>query len=342
VRGIWVVVAALGLGFSSTTAHAQTGDGASRAAARKLGYDGVEAFQAGQFATASQKLEKAYAVLRVPSLGIWSARALVKQGKLIEAADRYVEVLRLPPGGGDPEVQKQAQLDAQSELEETQRLTPTLVVQVEGASEGAVSIKVDGSPLPAQLVGEASPLNPGHHQVVGEWAEKRVTVDVTLPLREQKRITLNFAGKEAVGAGVAPPAGALPSSADGAGATSGQAVADTTTKPGQGRRALAWVVLGGGGVGLALGAVTGALAMQKRGQLDENQGCAEDHVCPRQLSEDVDSLNTMRNVSTVGFIAGGVLASAGVVLLLTAPKQTEAPRAALWLSPTSLGVRGQF
>jgi len=336
-------VVALGLGFGSTTAHAQTGDGASRAAARKLGYDGVEAFQAGQFATASQKLEKAYAVLRVPSLGVWSARALVKQGKLIEAADRYVEVVRLPPGGGDPEVQKQAQLDAQSELEETQRLTPTLVIQVEGASEGAVSIKVDGSPLAAQLVGEASPLNPGHHQVVGEWGEKRVILDVTLALREQKRISLNFSGKEAVGAGVAPAAGALPSSVDGVGAASGQPVTDTTTtKPGQGRRALAWVVLGGGGVGLAVGAVTGALAMSKRGELDRNEDCAEDHVCPRQLSEHVDRLNTMRNVSTVGFIAGGVLASAGVVLLLTAPKQTEAPHAALWLSPTSLGVSGQF
>jgi hypothetical protein len=336
VRGFWVVVVALGLGLGSASAHAQTGESAARAAARKLAYDGVEAFQAGQFETAGQKLEKAFAVLRVPSLGVWSARALVKRNKLIEASDRYVEVMRLPLGAGDPEVQKQARVDAQSELEETQRLTPTLVIHVEGAAAGAVDINVDGSPLASQLVGEASPLNPGHHRVVGDWAGKRVTVDVTLAVREQKQITLNFAGRDAPLATATPAARAETSGRDPGSAS------EQPATPGQGRRTLAWVALGGGGAGLALGAVTGALAMSKRSNLDENPGCADDHVCPRELSESVAGLNTMRTVSTVGFIVGGVLAGTGVVLMLTAPKRTEAPRAALWMSPTSLGLAGQF
>jgi hypothetical protein len=336
---------AVGLGFGSSSARAQTGEDASRAAARKLGYDGVEAFQAGQFAAASQKLEKAFAVLRVPSLGVWSARALVKQDKLIEAADRYVEVVRLPLGAGDLAVQKQAQLDAQSELEETQRLTPSLVIHVEGAAETDVRIQVDGSPLASQLVGEASPLNPGHHQVVGDWAEKRVSVAVTLAPREQKQITLKFSGQASPGATAAPVAGgAEPNGGDTASTGSRQPRADTVARPSQSqaRRTLAWVALGAGGAGLALGAVTGAFAMSKRSSLDENPGCADDHVCPRELSESVNSLNTMRTVSTVGFVAGGVLAGAGVVLMLTAPKRREAPSASLWMSPTSLGLSGQF
>jgi hypothetical protein len=322
-------------------AQAQSGEEASRAAARKLGYDGVEAFQAGQYAIASQKLEKAFAVLRVPSLGVWSARALVKQDKLIEAADRYVEVVRLPLGAGDLAVQKQAQVDAQSELEETQRLTPTLLIRVEGATGGAVSIKVDGAPLASQLVGEAAPFNPGNHQVVGDWAEQRVTAAVTLSPREQKQITLKFGAQGSTRAAASAAAGAEPSGGQAVGGVSEPPAVDTAGSP-PSRRALAWTALGAGGVGLALGAVTGALAVSKRSRLDQNPGCADDHVCPRELSADVDSLNTMRTVSMVGLIAGGVLATAGVVLVLTAPKRPEAPRAALWMSPTSVGLSGQF
>ena len=334
---------AVALGFGSASAQAQTGEDATRAAARKLGYDGVEAFQAGQFAIASQKLEKAFAVLRVPSLGVWSARALAKQDKLVEAADRYVEVVRLPLGAGDLAVQKQAQVDAQSELEETQRLTPTLVIRVEGAEEGSVHIKVDGAPLASQLVGEASPLNPGLHQVVGDWAEKHVTVAVTLARREQKQVTLKFGGQSGPTATAAPAAARVePSSGALPGAASEEPARDTTAQPAQARRTLTWIALGAGGAGLALGAVSGALAISKRSTLDQNPGCADDHVCPRELSGNVNDLNTMRTVSTVGFIAGGVLASAGVVLMLTAPKRTEAPSAALWMSPTSLGLSGQF
>jgi hypothetical protein len=218
-----------------------------------------------------------------------------------------------------------------------------LVIRVEGAAEAGLSIKVDGSPLASQLIGEASPLNPGHHQVVGDWAEKHVTVEVTLAVREQKQITLKFDGQETPGSTTAPAhAGAPPSVAGTARVASESSPADVTANEAPSRRTLAWAALGSGGAALALGAVTGVLAMSKRSELDKNPSCADDHVCPRQLSSSVDGLNTLRTVSTVGFIAGGVLAGAGVVLLLTAPKATEAPRAALFVSPTSLGLAGQF
>jgi len=67
-----------------------------RALRRRLGNAGVEAFQAGEFADASAKLERAYRVIQAPSLGLWLARALVQLGKLVEAQERYVAVGRLP------------------------------------------------------------------------------------------------------------------------------------------------------------------------------------------------------------------------------------------------------
>src|SRR5688572_21582724 len=89
----------------------------TRAAARDLGAEGVEAFQAGNFQAASDKLARAYEILRVPSLGLWSARALAKVGKLVEASERYLDVTRLDASKGDTAVQRQAQTDAAVERE---------------------------------------------------------------------------------------------------------------------------------------------------------------------------------------------------------------------------------
>ena len=78
--GVLLVVSCIGL-LSTRPAWGQGSDEAARAAARLLGTSGVEAFQNGQYAAATESLEKAYQVLRAPSLGLWSARALAKDGQ---------------------------------------------------------------------------------------------------------------------------------------------------------------------------------------------------------------------------------------------------------------------
>ena len=60
----------------SAHAAADEADSATRDAARGLGLSGVEAYQAGDYDVASNRLEKAYSLINVPSLGLWSARAL--------------------------------------------------------------------------------------------------------------------------------------------------------------------------------------------------------------------------------------------------------------------------
>jgi hypothetical protein len=49
---------------------AQTTD-ATRAAARQLATEGVNNFEAGEFAAASDKLNRAFETIRAPSLGLW-------------------------------------------------------------------------------------------------------------------------------------------------------------------------------------------------------------------------------------------------------------------------------
>jgi hypothetical protein len=50
----------------------------------------------------------------------------------------------------------------------------------------------------------------------------------------------------------------------------------------------------------------------------------------------------MRTLSTVGLIAGGVSAAVGVTLLVWTPKRDGDTRAALWLGPGSVALKGTF
>jgi hypothetical protein len=123
--------------LSGARGHAQEIDPSARAVARDLGYAGVAAFERGDFQAAADKLERAFKILEAPSLGLWSARALVKLGKLVQAAERYRLVGRINTGAGELAVQRQAQQDAATELAALEKRIPSIVVQVEGGSPGS-------------------------------------------------------------------------------------------------------------------------------------------------------------------------------------------------------------
>jgi hypothetical protein len=321
------VLAASGVAGWSGRASAQGSESVSRAAARKLGYEGVEAYQAGKYALASEKLEAAYASLRAPSLGVWSARALVKRNRLLDAADRYVEVARLPLGSGDVEIQRKAQAEAQTELEALQRSTPTLRIVIEGSKSPSLVVTVDGVPLAPELLGEATPIDPGRHVVEAKQDGLVTRRELSLELSEHEQLTL------ALTSGT-PSAKPAPIAVVG-----GQPESDQPPAPTSMRRVAAWAVLGVGAAGVVVGGVTGAIAMSKRSALDEDPACA-DRLCPPSHTDQVNSLNAMRNVSTVAFIAGGALAATGLVLVLTAPRASTST--AIWISPTSAGLSRTF
>jgi hypothetical protein len=327
-----VLAIALGLCLTGVarSSGAQALDDSSRAAARKLGYSGVEAFQAGDYKTAHDKLEKSYRVLQVPSVGLWSARALVKLGKLVEASERYLELSRLTVSSGDQAVQKQAQAEAATELEALGPKIPSLVVQIEGATAAEVKVTVDGTVISAELVNEARPVNPGQHRVEGARGSEQATAEVTLAEGEQKTAILRFGQAAAL----APEPGAAPDQAP-------------TTRAGLGtRRTLALVVGGVGLVGVGLGTYFG---LQSKSRLDEADESCDGNNCsdPQGVTAGKDAY-TAGNISTVGMVVGALGLAGGVVLWVTAPKssQTEQPtptaQARLQLGLGSVSLRGEF
>src|SRR5262249_8551898 len=126
--------------------------------------------------------------------GLWSARSLVKLGKWVEAAERYLEVTRLDAWGGDMTVQKQAQVDAQADLVALQPKIPSVVFAVDGAAPSEVKITIDGDPVAPELIGEARPVNPGRHQISGVRGSERANVEVVVREGEKRSALLHFDG----------------------------------------------------------------------------------------------------------------------------------------------------
>ena len=62
--------------LAPASARAQAVDDATRNAARRLAESGVESYQHGDYEKAVDQLNRAYSLLRVPTIGVWSARAL--------------------------------------------------------------------------------------------------------------------------------------------------------------------------------------------------------------------------------------------------------------------------
>jgi hypothetical protein len=77
-----------------------------------------------------------------------------------------------------------------------------------------------------------------------------------------------------------------------------------------------WVAIGLGAAGAILGGVTGGMLLTQQSAL---QGRCPDQACPPEAHDDAKQFNTLRTVSTVGFIVGAVGAGSGVTLHLLAP-----------------------
>jgi hypothetical protein len=324
-RRAWASGLVLSLCGSAAAAEPDAG---TRAAARTLAEDGVSALQNGDAATAVQKLEKAHLALQAPSVALWSARALAKLGLLVEARERYIEATRLPISG-DKTVQEQAKLEAQAESEQLLSRIPSLLISVPGATAG-LRITVDGKELPQLLLGEARPTNPGQHRVVAQRGAEQASEAVTLAEGERRRLELKLAA--------APDPIPSPSpTADGTAAAA-------PGRPSNTARTLGMVAVVAGGAGLVTGGVTGFIALGKKQALDDDERCMSGE-CLYSAEADVRSLRTFRTISTVGFVAGGVLAAAGVTLLLTAPRgksSDQSARVSLTVGPANLSLEGAF
>lgn len=295
--------------------------------ARDLGNQGVEAYQSENYAVAEDRLERAYQLYPNPTLGLWSARALTKNGKLVEASERYTAVARMELEPNASDAFREAVAAAAKENAALAERIPKLFMNVTGAPPDEVSVTVDGVAVPSAMVGVDAPMNPGQHEVRAEYAGQELSQRVSLADGQRAEVILSFSAD----------GGATSSTTATKGEPFDQGPPEADT--GSGQRTLGWVGIGIGGAGLVLGGVTGMLALGKRGDLEDQ---CPNGVCPESARGDHDSYNQMRTFSTIGFVVGVVGVGAGAVLLATAPSTSDSASVSAYVGLGSAGVRGSF
>lgn len=234
--------------------------------------------------------------------------------------------------------------DCTTRLNEIEEVQPTVVFDAkdgEGHDLSAVQVTVDGAPLADKLDGTALPLEPGEHEIVFRTADQPpVAKKIVVREGEKQRhesVVLGAASALSAPASAAPPAG--------------DAEASTPEKGKTIPLRLIGVVAGGVGVaGIAVGSVFGLMAAS--GISQQKTDCASPTSCARYSAalSDHSRWTTDATVSTVSFIAGGVLLAGGVVLFLLGrrPAEPSADATALVIAPTfgpgvgGLTLRGAF
>jgi hypothetical protein len=229
--------------------------------------------------------------------------------------------------------------DCAQRLTELRAVIPTVVFSVKDDADQDLSdvrVTMDDQPLANKLDGTAIAIDPGPHHFVFESAGRQKE-ERALVIREgekdrHERIVLVAA--PAVGTAVAPapvPEAAPPPSVE----------SEPPAKDGKSQR-IAGVVVGGVGVaGVVVGSIFGIVSKSTY-----NHALTE---CPRApgdcLQTGVDdgkSAHTQATVSTVAFIAGGVLIGGGALLYFTAPRAGVTVSPTVGLRSAGVGVNGSW
>jgi PEGA domain len=183
---------------------AQTVSDADRAAARELATEGLQLQQAGNFADALDRFDRAQAVFSAPTHLLHIAECEAALGKLVEAAETYRTLVRTPLPAGAPGAFVQAQQEGAAELSLLEPRIPSIRVLVRPRAQPNMTVQIDGQPMSAALIGVQRPTDPGTHSVVllapgYARAEQRIV----LREKETKDVAFNLGG--APGGYYSPP-----------------------------------------------------------------------------------------------------------------------------------------
>jgi len=235
-------------------------------------------------------------------------------GKTATAFALFEEVARIARAAGKFERERSAK-------ERAAALAPKLArvhLDVKATAPG-LEVRIDDQPVAKSAWSEAFPIDPGPH---------RVTASAPSHAPFEATIAANASALSEV---------SVPELVD---TTVHEAPAPVVVAPSSTQKTLALVAGGIGVAGIAVGAVSGIIAVSKRSSAQSE--CPSDVFafrCPTESGAAAwNSATTAGNVSTVAFIAGGVFVAGAAVLWFTAPSA----RTRVGMSPSGVRVEGRF
>lgn len=340
-------ILAIALLLSSAPAGAQSKE--QKAGARAAAEAGGDAFDAGRYAEAADLYERAERLVHAPPHLLYAARAHVKLGHLVEARELYLTLTReqLPPTA--PRPFRDAQQLGEKELEDIDPRVPYVSIVVQGGpGPGAVRVTRNGEPVPAELLGIPTPVNPGtySYQAFAEGMESTAT---SVKLAEGVRETVVLTLRDIPGYAKKKPA------AEGGG-TSGGAVegslvdATPSDSGGAGSRPLFIGAMVSFGVA-AVGGGLGTYFFIKSGPTKDTSDALFNQCDPRCTLEqkaEIDGIDDdfamQRGLGITGFVAAGLGLATGVTLVILDSNRSRSTAGTITpvVGLNYVGVSGSF
>lgn len=304
------------------------------AASSALFDKGLKDMLAGRYKTGCPALAESFRLDPEPGTLFTVAECQRKQGKLATALAHYDDYLRLFARMTPDQQQQQRGRDkvSKTERDALASVVPRLTLHLPADAPASTIVKLQGRRLEGPSLGIALPIDPGSYtlttQIPGGPEHEQ---QVSMAKGEHKDITLEV---DRANAPSKPPA-AVPLHQP-----------RPAPEPEQGRassKTWAYIAGGVGVAGIALGSVTGILALGKKATVDSQ---CSGTVCNAEGKQAADSGKSLALVSTVGFGVGAAGLVTAAVLLLTLPSPSRhagiSPAAELGASGGWLGAKGRW
>ncbi len=318
-----------------------------RETARSLMKEGDRLLRADDPAQALRAYRAAHTIMNVPPTGMAVVRALTRLGKLVEARDVALQVLRLPAEEGEPPAFSRARDEAAAAARALEVRIAGIVVRAEGAT-----VEIDGVTLSQETVGLVRKVDPGAHVVVVRAPGfKAATLEFTLSEGETREFAPQLAplpahpepaNAEAANARaeISPPvAHSPPPPADPPQPVREAGPREDSTTA----RSLMWGGASLAAAGLVVGSVTGVMAVRRSSDL---RSTCPDAGCPPERQDDFDAAHSLATISNVAFALGIIGLGVGTYGYITyhAAPANHSSGTAVWraIGPGTVALHGAF
>lgn len=189
MRSLWWILS-IGLVTATTAQRVLAESAADKATAREVATQGIELYRAEKYPDALDRLRRAQALYDAPVHLLYIARCQDKLGQLVEAAENYrlLDHYALPSGA--PPAWVSAVEDGRKELQALEPRVPKLRILTEPGVRDP-TLRVDGSPVSAAVLGIPRAINPGpHHIELSVSGYEPGAADVVIQEKESKDVTV--------------------------------------------------------------------------------------------------------------------------------------------------------
>ena len=308
----------------STVAWAENAE--DRESARQLLDRGDLQVEKGDLEGGLASYQAAHELMHVPTTGLEVARLLVKLGKLVEARDVALEVIRMPTGAKEGRPFKVARAGAENLARELAAQIPSLRLELTpDVASDQTSLEIDQRSTPLSAVGLGYALNPGAHRVrIAASGYRTVVRSITLRPGETQtlRVELVATPKPKAKPPVRLASPPEDSEAKKLSPTPVAPVEESSTWP-------QWVGFSLGGAGLAVGTVAGVLSLNRTRAAKEH---CTGTKCTPAARHDIDDAVKMANVSNVGFAVAVLGAGIGLTGILLSSGPPKSPDTTLYVT----------